>query len=491
MTSLKKLLSSARLDLEALSELPDLSIKGLECDSRKVEKDFLFVAIRGAKQDGTQFIDEAIRKGAAAIVTDEAAARSFAHTKPIPFLVVPECRDALAVLANAYYGHPAQSLKVIGITGTNGKTTCSYLIEHLLQKEKKNVGVIGTVNYRYGSREIPAVETTPGPLKIQKILSEMLGERCEYAAMEVSSHALDQKRVAGFKFEAALFTNLTQDHLDYHKTLEAYFECKAALFLGLSSDKTSVLNADDARVASLAKRVRSKVLTYGVHTEADLRATELFLSQDGSRFNLSWKGQMIPVRSALAGLHNVYNILGALGVVHALGFSVERACGNLASFEGVPGRLEAVRAGQDFSVFVDFAHTPDGLENVLRSLRSFKKGKLIVVFGCGGDRDRTKRPKMGRIASELADTIYITSDNPRSEDPKAIAQEVRSGVASGFKEAVIVVDRKKAIRQALLAARSGDIVLLAGKGHERTQIIGSQALPFSDKEEAERVLNGR
>jgi UDP-N-acetylmuramoyl-L-alanyl-D-glutamate--2,6-diaminopimelate ligase len=487
MISLKALVQQAYPNYPGLDSLPEVIIKGLECDSRKIEKDFLFVMIQGEKRDGRQFADEAIRRGAAALVGDS----TDNGIESIPFILVPECRLAASKLASVFYGHPNQKIKVVGITGTNGKTTSSYLIEHFIEQQKKKTGVMGTVNYRFAEKTIPAVETTPGPLRVQQILSEMINARCEFAVMEVSSHALNQNRVSGIDFEAALFTNLTQDHLDYHKTMEEYFECKSRLFTNLLGDKAAVVNVDDVWGTKLLERVRSKIITYGVDRSADLQARNIQFSLSHTEFDLVYQGLSMKAVSPLVGLHNVYNVLGSLGVVAALGLTVERAVTALNTFKGVPGRLESVSAGQSFYVFIDYAHTPDGLENVLRSLRPYKQRKFIVVFGCGGERDKGKRPKMGRIASDHSDYVYVTSDNPRSENPMAIAKEVCAGFPANFKNYSIVIDRRKAIRQALLSARDGDIVLLAGKGHETTQVIEAQALPFSDHEEAKRVLHGR
>ncbi len=488
MTSLKKLISEACPEYLRTFELPDIAVRGIECDSRKIEKDFLFVMIRGEKLDGRQFAEEAIRRGAAALVGD----RQIFLSTTVPFILVPDSRLTAARLASVFHNYPDKKICTIGITGTNGKTTCSYLIEHLLQSLNKKAGVLGTVNYRYAGKMIPAVETTPGPLRIQSMLSEMVDHDCEYAVMEVSSHALSQNRVGGIDFETALFTNLTQDHLDYHKTMEAYFECKSRLFTHLSPGKTSVINIDDEWGSRLIQMVSSNVISYAVnHGDADLCACNIKFNIDGTYFDLVDGEGKIKVTSPLIGLHNVYNVLGTFGVIKALGFDLKKAADSLNGFQGVPGRLEALNMGQDFHLFVDYAHTPDGLENVLLSLRPYKKKKLFVVFGCGGERDKDKRPKMGRIASEHSDHVFVTSDNPRSEDPHTIAKEIQSGFTSDFKEFTIMLDRRKAIRQALLTARAGDIVLLAGKGHETTQVIGNQSLPFNDKEEAERVLSGR
>jgi UDP-N-acetylmuramoyl-L-alanyl-D-glutamate--2,6-diaminopimelate ligase len=467
----------------------DVRIRGVECDSRKIDKDFLFIAVRGVKVDGAAFIEEAISRGAAAIVGESLPGALNAYR--VPFIRVEESRIAVARLAAAFYGNPASALRVVGITGTNGKTTSSYLVEHLLASQKARVGVIGTVNYRYAGKEIPARETTPGPLAIQGIFSEMVASGCDYAVMEVSSHALDQRRVEGIHFAGALFTNLTQDHLDYHKTIEAYFEAKARLFESLKADAFAVLNADDPWAMRLKGCTRAKVVTYGVDAPADFQAKNLHWSLDSTRFDLALEGNLLPAESPMPGLHNVYNALGSLALTATLGYDVPSACADLVSFKGVPGRLEAVKEGQDFHVFIDFAHTPDGLDNVLKSLTPYKKRKLIGVFGCGGDRDRGKRPQMAEISSRYCDSIIVTSDNPRTENPRAIADEIVAGFPSGFDKFSVTLDRRKAIRQALLAARADDIVVIAGKGHERTQIVGTEALPFSDRQEAERVLNGR
>ncbi len=492
MTGLKKLFLDAFTDNPLPGqEIPDLPISGLECDSRHVKKGFIFLAIRGVKQDGAAFIREAEERGACVIVGDRPAAEAGA-SGGVLYIQVADMRRAAAYLSAAYYGHPSKKLKMVGITGTNGKTTSAYLIEHLLKCENKKVGVMGTINTRYGSTEVPAKETTPGPLKIQQILSEMAAERCEVAVMEVSSHALDQQRTKGISFASALFTNLTQDHLDYHGSLEKYFECKAGLFLDLGPESHAILNADDPWVMKLQGRLSSKIITYGVQKPADLMAIQVHHRASSAEFRLGAMGtpENFLVKLPLTGLHNVYNALGALAVAQSLGLNLKTSALNLESFKGVPGRLEVLDEGQNFQVFIDFAHTPDGLENVLRSLLPHKTKRLILVFGCGGDRDRTKRPKMAAIAGEYCDHVFVTSDNPRSEDPLQITREVCAGFPQNFKQVTVILDRRKAVRQALMAARKGDIVLLAGKGHETTQIIGDQALVFSDREEARKVLSG-
>ena len=469
---------------------PDFSVAGLECDSRAVGEGFVFVAVKGVRQDGADFAAQAAARGAKVIIAESPKADT-ENLGGVPMVRVADSRLAAARLAAAYFGAPSRKLKTIGVTGTNGKTTSAYLIEHLLGSEEKKTGVIGTISTRYAGIEILASETTPGPLQIQKLLSEMAGASCEYVVMEVSSHALDQKRTEGITFTSALFTNLTQDHLDYHGTLERYFECKAKLFLGLGSDRFSVLNADDAWNQKLQGKLASKILTYGVRKPADFRADKIRWENGSTRFEVVRKGNVLQVVSPLIGLHNVYNVLGATAVIESLGLDPETSLKNLQTFRGVPGRLEQVDRGQNFRVFVDFAHTPDGLENVLASLMPYKKEKLILVFGCGGDRDRGKRPKMADVAGRFCDEVYVTSDNPRSEDPREIALEICAGFPESFKRFTVVPDRHKAVRQALMAARKDDIVLLAGKGHEKMQVLKDHMVPFSDREEAEKILNGK
>ncbi len=485
MISFRQLFLSAYPDYPSPESLPKVSVRGLECDSRRVEKGFVFIAVRGAKLDGGAFIEDASQRGASVVISETPT------QSRIPCVSVTDSRDALARLAAVYYGHPSKNLKIAGVTGTNGKTTTTYLLEHILRKNGQKAGLIGTIHYRYPGVEMPAVETTPGPLKLQRIFSEMVEAGCRSVAMEVSSHALDQGRVAGVDFACAAFTNLTQDHLDHHGSMEAYFEAKAKLFRGLSSDAAAVLNADDAWAVKLIPLTKAHIVTYAIEKMADVRAEDLKLQKDSSEFILAKNGKKIRISLPLIGRHNVYNALAAIGMSEALGVTEQNAAWALSDFPGVPGRLEAVRCGQDFTVLIDFAHTPDGLENVLRALSEHRQKRLLLVFGCGGDRDRSKRPKMAEIASRWADFVYVTSDNPRTEDPRAIAEEVRAGFPSGFNRQTMVLDRRKAIRQALMDARDGDIVLLAGKGHERTQILNDQVLPFNDREEAERVLNGR
>lgn len=461
--------------------------RGVTADSREIAPGFIFVAIDGVKQDGHAFIAEAIAKGAAAVVSERPAPVDC----PVEWVRVADARAELSRLASSFYKDPSRRVRVVGITGTNGKTTTSFLLEHLWNALGKKPGVLGTISYRFAGEEIPATETTPGPVKLQAMLARMRDAGVDCAAMEVSSHALDQKRADGVDFAAAVFTNLTQDHLDYHSSLDAYFAAKARLFEMLAPGRPAVINLDDARGKELAARTRGKVFTYSIGKPADFSAQSVaYQRSGGTRFDLVRNGKTIAVRSPLAGPYNVSNVLAALAAVDALEFDLERACAAVESFGGVPGRLEAVDCGQDFKVFIDFAHTPDGLENVLAALRRMGPKRLFAVFGCGGDRDRTKRPQMAAIAARFCDHVFLTSDNPRSEDPKSILEEVKKGFPSAFKDYSVIVDRPRAVRQALLSAREGDAVLLAGKGHERAQIVGSQRIPYHERTEAEKVLHG-
>ena len=483
MINLRELVHESYPEHPGLELMPDVPVHGIEVDSRKVENGFLFIAVRGTKINGNDFIAEAISRGATAIVTDRPEIRA-----KVPVVVVPESRIASGRLASVFYGHPSRSMKVIGVTGTNGKTTTTYLLEHFLTNEGRKVGVIGTVSYRLGNEIIPAKETTPGSLQVQHFMQKMHEAGCDYVAMEVSSHALDQHRAEGVEFQSALFTNLTQDHLDYHKTLDAYFKSKAKLFLSLRKGKVAVLNADDAWAMKLSSILSCQVVTFGIEHDADFMARDVKFYPDCTQFTLESHGIKLPVSLPLVGRFNVYNALGALAIMKTLGFSSEKTVESLYHFGGVPGRLERIPNNKNISVLVDFAHTPDGLSNVLKTLSEHKRRKLIVVFGCGGDRDRGKRPKMGRIAAELADFVYVTSDNPRSEDPACIADEIAAGFPSGYRKYQVILNRTDAIRAALLSAEEEDIVLLAGKGHETVQVVGTTAIPFSDREEVMRVL---
>jgi hypothetical protein len=473
----------------------DAEITSIERDSRRVQEGALFVCISGAHVDAHSFIPNAARAGARAILTER-------ETVDVPHgitvLHVADLQEALDVIVPYFYDYPARAMRVIGITGTNGKTTTSYLVRAILRHAGKRVGLIGTIQVMMEDEVFPTANTTPDVIVMQQLLSEMRARGMDVVVMEVSSHALDQGRVAGIEFDTAVFTNLTQDHLDYHKTMENYARAKARLFeyvsaQGAKSGKTAVLNADDAASETMRAHTHCPVISYGVERDAGLMAKGVHLAQDGMELTLMYDGaQLAHLHIGLTGLFNVSNVLAATGAALAEHVSAADIAAALTVFTGVPGRFELVREGQPFSVIVDYAHTPDGMENVLRTARAVTAGRIIAVFGCGGDRDRTKRPIMGRMAAELADIAILTSDNPRTEDPAAILDEVETGVLPviGAKPYKKLVDRRTAIFHAVGAAQAGDTVVILGKGHENYQILKDKTIHFDDRETAREAIRG-
>jgi UDP-N-acetylmuramoyl-L-alanyl-D-glutamate--2,6-diaminopimelate ligase len=487
---------------ELLAALPDKRVVGeppravssLVADSRRVEPGGCFVAVPGLKQDARRFIPEAVRRGATLVVTEGEPLAGL----PVAQVLVPSARTSLARLAGAWYGHPSRALTLVGITGTNGKTTTSYLVEALLRGKGLATGVIGTVQYVLGEERRPAGQTTPEALELQGMLALMRERGIRGVAMEVSSHALALSRVDGLAFDVAVFTNLTQDHLDFHGTLDAYREAKRRLFELLAESpkpaRTAVVNADDPSGQAMVHGLDLPVLTFGLGPGARVRALEHASSLDGIRMTVEAPGGRLALASPLIGEHNVMNLLGAVATGLALGLELGPIGSALSAVGAVPGRFEQVNAGQPFLVVVDYAHTPDALQRVLATARKLTAGRLGVVFGCGGDRDRGKRPVMGGIAARLADRVWITSDNPRSERPEAIVDEIVAGVRAAGADATRYVaqpDRGAAIRAALDWAKSGDTVVIAGKGHETYQIVGSEVLPFDDREVARAILSER
>ncbi|TVY00579.1 UDP-N-acetylmuramoyl-L-alanyl-D-glutamate--2,6-diaminopimelate ligase [Cohnella terricola] len=471
-------------------------IGSLAVDSRKVEPGCLFFCVPGHAADGHDYAEQAISKGAAALVTERELPITATQ------IIVPDVRQALALIADYYYGRPSHKLRPIGVTGTNGKTTTTYLIERIWADAGVAAGVIGTIETRYAGESLPMSGTTPGVLELQQILHDMVEAGTERCVMEVSSHALDQGRVKGCSFRTAIFTNLTQDHLDYHGTMEAYESAKGLFFSRLGNtysddprERTyAVLNGDDEASARFAKMTAAEVLTYGIEKKADLQASEVRIAAGGTSFKLeSFRGSR-QVKLKLVGKFNVYNALAALGAALCEGIGLDEAITSLERIGGVPGRVEPVDAGQDFAVIVDYAHTPDGLENVLNTVKELATGNVICVFGCGGDRDRTKRPIMGRIASDLADKIIVTSDNPRTEDPELIIRDIEAGLkeAGATRDRYeLEPDRRAAIEKAVEMASPGDVVLIAGKGHEAYQIIGNVTHDFDDRLVAKEAIRSR
>ena len=459
----------------------DTVITGIEHDSRKVQQGTLFVCIPGVHVDGHKFIPQAVAAGASAIVTTR---EDVEVPQGIAVLRVKELQPALDTIVPYFHDYPARKMRVVGITGTNGKTTTSYITRAILRKAGYKVGLIGTIQIMIEDEVLPIHNTTPDVVELQHTLAMMRDKGMDYVVMEVSSHALDQNRVAGIEFDTAVFTNLTQDHLDYHKTLENYMLAKAKLFdhgseKGCKQGKTMLAHAE------------CQHLTYAIEKEADLRAMDILVHANGAEFVLHHEsfGEM-KLSLHISGIFKVYNVMSAVGAALSEHIDASVIKEALEAFTAVPGRFELVKAGQDFSIIVDYAHTPDGVENVLKTARKIAKRRIIAVFGCGGDRDRTKRPIMGRLAAELADVVIATSDNPRTEDPAFILSQVEEGVeeAIGTKHHELIVDRRQAIYRAVEMAEKDDIVVILGKGHENYQILKDKTIHFDDKEEARAAV---
>lgn len=476
---LSQLFKSAGLPFSLEKDPP---IQGLSYDSRAVQKGDLFFAIKGENFDGHKFIAEVEKKGAAAAIVT--------HVIPAGLPQVPTDRifPWLSRLSAAFHGHPSGKCPVIGITGTNGKTTVTYILEKMFQHAGTPCGVMGTVDYRFGDSSMPAPNTTPMALDIHRFLDSLIQRKASALVMEVSSHALDLHRVDDVQFAVGVFTNLTQDHLDFHQTMEAYFNAKAKLFRG-KKEIRSVINADDSFGQRLAAELKEPLL-FGFNEAAKVRAVDFDCDLEGVRFHLKLpSGKTYPITTNLLGRHNISNLLAAAGAALAFGMSEKEVVEGLNLEHYVPGRLEKVPTNRGFIVVVDYAHTPDALLQTLKALKEIKPGKIICVFGAGGDRDRKKRPLMGKIAAEGADQVVLTSDNPRTEDPQGILDEIEAGIKSiGRKNYVVIENRAEAIRKGIRMAEKGDVVLIAGKGHENYQIYGKEKKHFSDQETAVKVL---
>lgn len=464
----------------------DPEIISIEHDTRRVKEGSLFVCIEGTKFDGHDFAPEAVKKGAVAVLSNRKLELD------VPNIIVNDTKRALAVLANVFYDFPSGDLFLIGVTGTNGKTSVTHLIDHIFASEKKKTGIIGTLYAKIGKETYELKNTTPDSLALQKYFYEMRQRNVETVSMEVSSHALIQGRAWGTDFDVAVFTNLTQDHLDYHKTMEEYKKAKTLLFSQLgnsySSDrkKFAVLNADDPVSNELKQMTAAHVITYGIKNKPDVRAENILYSPGKTEFDVHTPEGKVRIQIPLIGEFNVYNTLAAISTGLAYGFSLEAMADSLRYFKGVPGRFELVQAGQDFTVIVDYAHTPDSLENVLKTIHQLKHNRIFVVVGCGGDRDKGKRPLMAKVACDYATDPVFTSDNPRSEDPLAIIKDMEEGVKG--RKYQVIPDRREAIRYAVNNASVGDIVLIAGKGHEDYQIIGDKIIDFDDRLEAKEAI---
>lgn len=462
-------------------------VTSVVCDSRKVVPGCVFVAITGGAADGHAFAERALADGAAAVLTERGG---FMPGRPVAR--VANARAAYAGLNHLLWGEPSKRLRTLAVTGTNGKTTTAFLTSHILSRKLRPI-LLGTIRYSFEEHSLPSTHTTPDPDVLQPWLAKMGALGADSVVLEASSHALEQDRLAGMDFDGALFTNFTQDHLDYHGTLDRYLAAKLRLFGMMRPDGLSIVNADDPASARVLAAARGRKLTFGIRETADLRALDIVADLKGSEFRIRYQDRDHMVRTKLLGAHNIYNLLGALGLALAAGMTLEEAVPAIASFKGVPGRLERVPNEQGFELFIDYAHTPDGILNVLSAARPYVSKRLLVLFGCGGDRDRGKRPKMAQAVERYADGVVVTSDNPRSEKPTDIIKEITEGFSKSYAKSAVQVqaDRARAIRQILLEARPGDVVLLLGKGHEEVQIIGNTKIPFSDREEALKALGGR
>jgi UDP-N-acetylmuramoyl-L-alanyl-D-glutamate--2,6-diaminopimelate ligase/murE/murF fusion protein len=464
-------------------------------DSRKVEPGTLFVCIPGATVDGHDFAEAAVRKGAVAVLAE----RPLPVSLPVPVLLTPDVRKALEVISAWFFGEPARQLRMIGVTGTNGKTTTTHIIRDIFNRAGLPCGVIGTLHTLIGDQVIPVKNTTPDVLDLQSSLAAMVAGGMSAVAMEVSSHALALGRVTGCEFDTAVFTNMTQDHLDFHGDLTAYRDAKANLFRlldatdALKPNKNAIVNIDDPAGRFMLEQTLARPVTYGIEQAADLQAVDIGIRPEGCRFRVVGKFGEFVVQSRLTGRFNVYNLLAAIGVALAEGISVADIQAALASFSNVPGRFERVEIDKPFSVIVDYAHTPDGLENVLRTAKQFVTGRLIAVFGCGGDRDRTKRPIMGELATRYADRVIVTSDNPRSENPDFIIGQIMAGIVTpeAQRRTETIADRRQAIQRAMEIAEAGDVILVAGKGHENYQILADRTIHFDDREVVQELAGGK
>jgi UDP-N-acetylmuramoyl-L-alanyl-D-glutamate--2,6-diaminopimelate ligase len=471
----------------------EVEISKVQYDSRKIQRSDCFVAIKGTASDGQTFIQSAINQGAKVVVLqdDKVLPDALCMHAGVIKVIVPDSRRALAIMSENYFGHPSKKLKLIGITGTNGKTTTSHLVKSILEAGGEKVGLIGTIEYKIGEQIISATHTTPESLELNELFALMVENNCTSISMEVSSHALDQSRVYGLDFDVAVFTNLTQDHLDYHVTMGNYFEAKKILFSYLKPSSCAVINQDDQWGIQLLRSVGVRKISYGINSVADVFAKEVRLSINGTTFVINNDQRECTVSIPLIGTFNVYNVLAAYAAGIALGLSQEQILTGIRNLKNVRGRFERIASPAGWTAIIDYAHTPDALENCLKTIHDVlpktNRGRIITVFGAGGDRDKTKRPMMGSIAGDYSDLVIVTSDNPRTEVPETIIDDIMRGITNHAK-VLREVDRQTAIERAIKSAQRGDVVLIAGKGHEDYQIIGKEKKHFSDREVVENLL---
>lgn len=475
---LRELLEGMEVISQTIS--PDTEITHVCVDSRATQKGSLFVAVPGNRCDGGHYARQAVDRGAVCVVCQSEL------PPDLPWVKVRDARLALSQLACRWYGHPSRQLTMLGVTGTNGKTTVTYLLRHILQRTGMKTGLIGTVQNIVGEQTLPAQRTTPDALQIQQLLSAMTKNGCSHAVMEVSSHALDQHRAEGIDFAVGIFTNLTEDHLDYHGTMGCYCDAKAKLF---QMSRMGVCNADDPWTERLLAGASCPSVYYGIHNPAEVWAEDIFLHSRSVDFTVCTARTRTPVHLGVPGRFSVYNALGAIATCGELGIPPEECAAALATFPGVAGRMEVVPTpGKPYTLLIDYAHTPDALENVLKTVRGFAQNRVIAVFGCGGDREREKRPLMGHIAGKLADLTIITSDNPRTEEPMAIIRDILPGIAGAEDKYIVEPDRRGAIALAMGQAAAGDVIVLCGKGHETYQEIGDKTIPMDEREIVRSLL---
>ncbi|AOT68466.1 UDP-N-acetylmuramoyl-L-alanyl-D-glutamate--2,6-diaminopimelate ligase [Geosporobacter ferrireducens] len=463
----------------------DLKIQGIAYDSRKVEKDFAFVCISGSKTDGHLFIEDVIAKGAKAIVVE----REVQSREGITFIKVENSRKALSAMAASFYGYPSNAMNVIGVTGTNGKTTTTHLVKNILAVNGVQSGLIGTISYKILDQEYKANNTTPESLELQKLFQEMLDQKVSTCVMEVSSHSLDLYRVEDIQYQIGVFTNLTQDHLDFHGNMENYKNAKRKLFY--KTKQANIINVDDAFGVELSTQLHgmdAKCITYGIKRQAEINAKDIEITSKGTRFQLVTPKFSGIIDIGTPGMFSVYNALAAAAVGYVTGYDYLEIKKGLEETRVVPGRFELVPNDKDLTVIVDYSHTPDSIENAIRTIQEFAKGRIITVFGCGGDRDKTKRPIMGEIAGRLSDYCIITSDNPRTEKPEEIIKDAEVGIKRTSCKYKMIVDRKEGIREAIRQCGSQDVILIAGKGHETYQIIGDRVIDFDDRKIAQELI---
>lgn len=464
---------------KAPENFKDIEIKGITQDSRNISKGDAFICIKGANFDGHSAALKAEELGAAVIIAEK-------DTGAKNQIIVSDTREALAEMSSNYFGNPSKKLKIIGVTGTNGKTSVTYMIKQVLEYFGHKVGLIGTIHNLICNEEIATINTTPGAFELNKLFAKMVEAGCEYAVMEVSSHALDQKRVFGIEFEAAVFTNLTQDHLDYHETMDNYFYAKSKLF---SMCKKAILNFDDSYTEKLSELISAPKITYSlISNNSTYSAKDITYRPDGVSYTLVGFNAIQKFSVSIGGKFTVYNTMAAICVLNELGFELSEISKAISQMSGIKGRAEVVPTGKDFTVIIDYAHTPDGLVNILRSFKVFKESRLVVLFGCGGDRDKLKRPIMGKVASQYADYVIITSDNPRSEEPMSIIEDIEKGIIDTKTPYKIIENRVDAINFAIKNAKSRDIIVLAGKGHETYQILKNGKIDLDERELVAKAL---